>query len=113
MSQVVAVEIARRILEARTPEERTKIAEELAGRLREARAELSRKIREFWSSPEGTLIKELLTEFSQASGFASGMTDIMGRVAPEIKTLASRTNIDAWYTLAWGKTLEARRKFYR
>jgi len=69
----------------------------------DARAELSRAIASFWASPAGQIIKLRLRFQAERSGFASGMRNIMRRVAPEIRSLAATAKLAQAYREAWGK----------
>jgi hypothetical protein len=55
-------------------------------------------------------VREQLKEYAIASGFASRMATILGEKREEIRKAASESNLDFWYSLAWGKLSEARRK---
>jgi hypothetical protein len=107
---VAVAEIIRKVLEAKTAEERIDIFKEVAERLRDARLRLSKAVREFWASPEGELVKSALSEFAYASGYAHKMELTMGKVRDEIRKNAEEADLDFWYTLAWGKLEKAYKK---
>jgi ubiquinone biosynthesis protein COQ9 len=104
------VDVIRKAIEARRPEERIEVFKDVAERLRDARLKLSKAIREFWSSPEGELVKTALSEFAFASGYAHKMELTMSRVRDEIVKNARDSDLDFWYSLAWGKLERAMKK---
>jgi acyl-CoA reductase-like NAD-dependent aldehyde dehydrogenase len=106
---VAIVDVIRRAIQARRPEERIDIFREIAERLREARLKLSKAVRDFWASPEGELVKTALSDFAYASGYAHRMELTMDKVRDEIRKNAKDSGIDFWYTLAWGKLEKASR----
>jgi hypothetical protein len=107
---VAVAEVIRRVLGAKTVEERIDVFKDVADRLRDARLKLSKAIREFWTSPEGELVKTALSEFAYASGYAHKMELTMSKVKDEIRKNAEEADLDFWYTLAWGKLEKAYKK---
>jgi len=107
---VAIVEIIRKAVEAKKPEEKIDVFKEVAERLREARLKLSKAVREFWASPDGELVKTALSDFAYASGYAHKMELTMSKVRDEIRKNAEDSDLDFWYTLAWGKLEKAMKK---
>jgi hypothetical protein len=107
---VAILEIVRKAVEEPVPEKRVEIFRAVAERLREARARLSKAVREFWVSPEGELVKTALSEFAFASGYAHKMELTMGKVREEIRRNAEEADLSFWYALAWGKLEKAMRE---
>lgn len=68
-----------------------------------ARQELSKKVREFWSSDEGQLVKFILSWEAEQSGYAAEMERIMGRVKDEIREVARKVGLGNRYRRVWGK----------
>jgi hypothetical protein len=107
------VEIVRRVVEAPTKEEKINVFKEVAEKLRDARLKLSKAVRDFWASPEGELVKASLSDFAFASGYAHKMELTMSKVRDEIKRNADESDLEFWYSLAWGKLEQAMRKARR
>jgi hypothetical protein len=103
-------EVIRKTIEAKGYKERVDAFKEVADRLRDARLKLSKAIREFWASPEGELVKTALSEFAFASGYAHKMELTMSKVRDEIRRNAEESDLDFWYSLAWGKLEKAYKK---
>ena len=68
-----------------------------------ARQELSKKVREFWASDEGQLVKYMLEWEAEQSGFAAEMERIMEGVKDEIKKVAKAVGLGNRYRMVWGK----------
>jgi hypothetical protein len=69
----------------------------------EIRAQLSEAIRSFWATPAGQQLRMALSTNAYQSGYADAVSEIMKQVAPQLRSVARRTNIGRAYKLAWGK----------
>ena len=79
------------------------VIEEARKKAIEARSKLSEKIREFWDSDEGELIRNLLSYEAYDSGYADEVERIMEGVADDLRKVAKTTNIGNLYRFVWGK----------
>jgi len=75
-----------------TPEEKARL-----------RYQLSKYIKDFWTSPEGMQLRMELSATARALGWDAEMERIMYTVAGEIKEAARRVGLDKAYRMVWGK----------
>ncbi|PMQ00705.1 MAG: hypothetical protein CBR30_09750 [Dictyoglomus sp. NZ13-RE01] len=68
-----------------------------------ARQELSKKVKEFWTSDEGELVRYMLGWEAEQSGFAAEMERIMSSVREDIRKVAKATGLGNKYRYVWGK----------
>jgi len=68
-----------------------------------ARQELSRKVREFWTSDEGQLVRYMLSWEAEQSGYAAEMTRIMSSIREDIRKAAKLAGLSNKYRMVWGK----------
>ncbi len=84
-------------------------AEELRRRIRAARDELSRKVREFWLSDSGRKLADVLSFLAYASGYADELRSWWDEAKrAELRRIAEATNIGGLYRYAWGKPTKRR-----
>lgn len=67
------------------------------------RAEISKAIRSFWSSPEGQRLRMALSEAARLSGWADFMKNIMRTHKDEMEAEAERIGLGDIYRKIWGK----------
>jgi len=67
------------------------------------RSKLSEFIKQFWSSPEGQILKNELSRSAKNSGWADYMESLMKPRADEMRKVAERLGLHAYYKRVWGK----------
>ena len=73
-------------------------------KLAEIRAKLSQKMREFWSSPEGQLLRIELSNQAYASGWVDALEGFWTEDKKNmLRDLAKTVKLGARYKFAWGK----------
>ena len=73
-------------------------------KLAEARAKLSQKMREFWNSPEGQLLRIELSNQAYASGWVDALQGFWSEDKKNfLRDLAKSVKLGARYRHAWGK----------
>jgi hypothetical protein len=72
------------------------------------RGELSKKVREFWNSPEGIKMKQALEFAAYQSGYADSLESIAKDLGlgPKYQDAAKSANIGNLYKLLWGKPVK-------
>jgi len=105
----VAIQILKKLAEAAV-EGKTPTKEEMLEFLKtaqeaaiKARQELSRRVREFWSSDEGQIVRFVLEWEAYESGWANEMERIMKQHERELEEIAKKLNLSARYRMVWGK----------
>ena len=71
--------------------------EEARRRTAQFRAKLRQAVQQVWSTPEGQLVKDLMSAIAHQSGYAAEVRSIMRSVAGQLREAAERTGIGLKY----------------